>query len=182
MINLKSYVVMKEELDGDNIQWKFDNWSKGIESSALDAFMKEAPNQKDIEAFKKLVDDSGINFNALTDMMNDDAKGLPDNYDNIYILKKIIDTINILNKGKNDFAKIIEESPINIECKVKEIKELGSHDMFLAEVVCVNVDKKYFDDTNKFDMSKCGLIAYMHGKYYELGNELGKFGFSVKKK
>lgn len=87
-----------------------------------------------------------------------------------------------LNKGKNDFAKIVEESPVNIECKVKEIKELGSHDMFLAEVVCVNVDKKYFDDTNKFDMSKCGLIAYMHGKYYELGNELGKFGFSVKKK
>ena len=100
MINLKSYVVMKEELDGDNIQWKFDNWSKGIESSSLDAFMKEAPNQKDIEAFKKLVDNSGINFNALTDMMNDDAKGLPDNYDNIYILKKIIDTINTLNKGK----------------------------------------------------------------------------------
>ena len=102
MINLNSYVVMKEELDGDNIQWKFDNWSKGIESSSLDAFMKEAPNQKDIEGFKKLVDDSGINFNALTDMMNDDAKGLPDNYDNIYILKKIIDTINTLNKGKND--------------------------------------------------------------------------------
>ena len=89
MINLKSYVVMKEELDGDNIQWKFDNWSKGIESSALDAFMK-------------VVDNSGINFNALTDMMNDDAKGLPDNYDNIYILKKIIDTINTLNKGKKD--------------------------------------------------------------------------------
>lgn len=102
MINLKSYVVMKEELDGDNIQWKFNNWSKGIESSALDAFMKEAPNQKDIDGFKKLVDDSGINFNALTDVMNDDAKGLPDNYGNIYVLKKIIDTINILNKGKND--------------------------------------------------------------------------------
>ena len=102
MINLKSYVVMKEELDGDNIQWKFDNWSKGIESSVLDAFMLNASYQKDIEGFKKLVDNSGINFNALTDMMNDDAKGLPDNYDNIYILKKIIDTINILNKGKND--------------------------------------------------------------------------------
>ena len=102
MINLKSYVVMKEELDGENIQWKFDNWSKGIESSSLDEFMKEAPKQKDIEGFRKLVDGSGINFNALTDMMNDDAKGLPDNYDNIYILKKIIDTINTLNKGKND--------------------------------------------------------------------------------
>lgn len=102
MINLKSYVVMKEELDAENIQWKFDNWSKGIESSVLDAFMKDAPNQKDIESFRKLVDDSGINFNALTDIMNDEAQGLPDNYDNIYILKKIIDTINTQNKGKND--------------------------------------------------------------------------------
>ena len=102
MINLNSYVVMKEELDGDNIQWKFDNWSKGIESSVLDAFMLNASYQKDIDSFKKLVDNSGINFNALTDMMNDDTKGLPDNYDNIYILKKIIDTINTLNKGKND--------------------------------------------------------------------------------
>ena len=102
MINLKRYGVRKEELDGENIQWKFDKWAKGTESSALDAFMLDASYQKDIEAFKKLVDNSGINFNALTDMMNDDAKGLPDNYDNIYILKKIIDTINILNKGKND--------------------------------------------------------------------------------
>ena len=102
MINLKSYVVMKEELDADNIQWKFDNWSKGIESSVLDAFIKDAPNQKDIESFRKLVDDSGINFNALTDVMNDEAQGLPDNYDNIYVLKKIIDTINTQNKGKND--------------------------------------------------------------------------------
>lgn len=102
MIDLKSYVVMKEELDGDNIQWKFNNWSKGVESSVLDAFMLDASYQKDIEGFKKLVGDSGINFNALTDVMNDDAKGLPDNYDNIYVLKKIIDTINMLNKGKND--------------------------------------------------------------------------------
>lgn len=102
MINLKSYVVIKEELDAENIQWKFDNWSKGIESSVLDAFMKDAPNQKDIESFRKLVDDSGINFNALTDVMNDEAQGLPDNYDNIYVLKKIIDTINTQNKGKND--------------------------------------------------------------------------------
>ena len=102
MINLKSYVVMKEELDAENIQWKFDNWSKGIESSVLDAFMKDAPSQKDIESFRKLVDDSGINFNALTDVMNDEAQGLPGNYDNIYVLKKIIDTINTQNKGKND--------------------------------------------------------------------------------
>ena len=87
-----------------------------------------------------------------------------------------------LEKGKNKYAKLIKESPVNIECKVTEIKELGSHDMFLAEVVAVNVDKKYFDENGAFDMEKCRLISYMHGKYYELGNNLGKFGFSVKKK
>ena len=87
-----------------------------------------------------------------------------------------------LENGKNKYAKLIKESPVNIECKVTEIKELGSHDMFLAEVIAVNVDKKYFDENGSFDMEKCGLISYMHGKYYELGNNIGKFGFSVKKK
>lgn len=78
-------------------------------------------------------------------------------------------------------APIIKESPVNIECKVTEIKELGSHDMFLAEVVSVNVDEKYIDDKGKFDLEKCGLIAYSHGEYFKLGQKLGKFGFSVKK-
>lgn len=86
-----------------------------------------------------------------------------------------------LSKGKNKYAKTIDESPISIECKVTEIKELGSHDMFLAEVVSVSVDKKYFDENGTFDMEKCELISYAHGKYYGLGEKLGKFGFSVKK-
>jgi flavin reductase (DIM6/NTAB) family NADH-FMN oxidoreductase RutF len=79
-------------------------------------------------------------------------------------------------------APMIQESPISIECKVTEIKELGSHDMFLAEVVAINVDKKYIDETGKFDMEKCKLIAYSHGHYYKLGEEIGRFGYSVKKK
>lgn len=79
-------------------------------------------------------------------------------------------------------APMIKESPINIECKVKEIKELGSHDMFIAEVLAVNVDEKYFDETNKFDMQNCKLIAYSHGAYYKLGEKIGTFGYSVKKK
>lgn len=79
-------------------------------------------------------------------------------------------------------APMIKESPVTIECKVKEIKELGSHDMFIAEVVAVNVDEKYMDETGRFDMQKCDLIAYSHGGYYELGEKIGKFGFSVKKK
>lgn len=79
-------------------------------------------------------------------------------------------------------APMIQESPISIECRVTEIKELGSHDMFLAEVVAINVDKKYIDETGKFDMEKCKLITYSHGHYYRLGEKIGKFGYSVKKK
>ena len=78
-------------------------------------------------------------------------------------------------------APLIEESPVNIECRVKEIKELGSHDMFIAEILAVNIDDKYIDENNKFDISKCNLIAYSHGEYYKLGEKIGKFGFSVKK-
>lgn len=77
---------------------------------------------------------------------------------------------------------LIKESPVNIECKVIEIKELGSHHMFIAEVLCVDVDEDYLDDTGKFDLEKCDLISYSHGQYYNLGDNLGKFGFSVMKK
>jgi flavin reductase (DIM6/NTAB) family NADH-FMN oxidoreductase RutF len=80
-------------------------------------------------------------------------------------------------------APMIEEAPINIECKVTQIIPLGSHDMFIAEVVNVHADEKYIDPvTDTFDMQKAGLIAYSHGYYYELGNKIGRFGFSVKKK
>ena len=78
-------------------------------------------------------------------------------------------------------APLIKESPVNIECKVTEIKELGSHDMFLAKVVSVNVDDKYIDEKGKFDLSKCNLITYSHGESFKLGEKIGKFGFSVKK-
>lgn len=78
-------------------------------------------------------------------------------------------------------APLIKESPINVECKVTEIKELGSHHMFIAKVLCVDVDEKYLDKTGRFNMEKCGLIAYSHGQYFELGESLGRFGFSVKK-
>ncbi|MDF2511816.1 MAG: flavin reductase family protein [Herbinix sp.] len=76
----------------------------------------------------------------------------------------------------------IEESPVNIECKVTEIKSLGSHDLFIAEVVGVNVDEKYMSSTGKFNLNSTGLVAYSHGEYFELGKKLGKFGYSVQKK
>lgn len=79
-------------------------------------------------------------------------------------------------------APMISQCPINIECRVKEIKELGTHDMFMAEILAVNVDEKYLDETGRFDMEACNLLAYSHGQYYSLGERLGKFGFSVEKK
>lgn len=76
----------------------------------------------------------------------------------------------------------IAESPVSIECKVKQVLELGSHDMFLAEVTAVSVDPKYMDETGKFCLNDIGLVAYSHGEYFELGEKLGKFGYSVEKK
>ena len=84
--------------------------------------------------------------------------------------------------GKLEYAPLIEESPVNIECKVTEIKELGSHHMFLAEVQAVHVDKKYLSQSGKFELNRSGLIAYSHGTYLNLGEEIGTFGYSVKKK
>ncbi len=89
-----------------------------------------------------------------------------------------------LHKQKANFVKcpMIEESPVSVECKVKEIKELGSHHMFVAEVLAINADEKYIDEKGAFDISKCDLIAYSNGHYYSLGRKIGKFGYSVQKK
>ncbi|MBQ9439524.1 MAG: flavin reductase family protein [Paludibacteraceae bacterium] len=80
-------------------------------------------------------------------------------------------------------APVIAQSPLSIECRVKEIKHLGSHDMFIAEVVNVMADEQYINSkTGKFEMENAGLIAYSHGNYYTLGKKIGKFGWSVEKK
>ena len=75
----------------------------------------------------------------------------------------------------------VEESPVNIECKVVEVKELGSHDMFIAQVLGVTIDNQYMDDRGKFNLNASGLVSYSHGEYFELGKKLGSFGYSVKK-
>lgn len=86
-------------------------------------------------------------------------------------------------KGELLNAPIIKESPLCIECKVKEIIPLGSHDMFIAEVINIQANNKYIDPiTETFDLAKAKLIAYSHGHYYKLGEEIGKFGWTVKKK
>ena len=76
----------------------------------------------------------------------------------------------------------IAESPVNIECRVTEVKELGSHHMFIAEVVSVTVDDRYMNENGRFELNKAGLVSYSHGPYYALGEHLGRFGYSVKKK
>ena len=76
----------------------------------------------------------------------------------------------------------IEESPVNIYCKVRSVTPLGSHDMFIGEVTAVTVDEKYMDEKNRFNLNKAGLIAYSHGEYYDLGKKRGSFGYSVRKK
>lgn len=78
-------------------------------------------------------------------------------------------------------APLIGESPVNIECKVREILPLGSHHMFLADVVAVHADEKYMDEKHKFHLEKAEPIVYSHGAYFACGEQLGTFGYSVKK-
>lgn len=78
-------------------------------------------------------------------------------------------------------APLIGESPVNLECQVRQVLELGSHHMFLAEVVAVDVDPAYLDEKGTLHLERADLIAYCHGRYRALGEELGRFGYSVKK-
>ena len=86
--------------------------------------------------------------------------------------------INLTTKA----APLIEESPVNLECRVTEVKELGSHHMFLAEVLAVDVEEAYLDEKGKFHLNETGLLAYSHGEYFTLGGKCGSFGYSVRKK
>ena len=79
-------------------------------------------------------------------------------------------------------APLIDECPVSLECKVTESKLLGSHTMFLAEIVGIDVDERYIDSKGKLNLQQCGLMAYAHGEYFALGRKLGEFGWSVRKK
>lgn len=96
-----------------------------------------------------------------------------DKFKELKLTKQEASTINV---------PLIKESPLSMECKVKQVIELGSHDMFLAEVSAVVIDDKYMDENGKFDLNASGLIAYSHGQYFTLGENIGKFGYSVQKK
>lgn len=79
------------------------------------------------------------------------------------------------------FAPLIKESPVNIECRVKNHMDLGSHRMYIADVLNVHADEAYLDESGRFCLERAGLIAYSHGDYMSLGEKLGSFGYSVKK-
>ena len=83
--------------------------------------------------------------------------------------------------GVHVSAPLIEESPVNIECRVKDVIELGSHHMFLADVLGVSVDEAYMDEKGKFDMNRAGMMVYSHGEYFGLGKQLGTFGYERSK-
>ena len=89
-----------------------------------------------------------------------------------------------LTREKADFVKapMIAESPVSIECRVAKVEELGSHHLFLAEVVAVHADEKYLDETGKFQWNKTRPLAYSNGEYFGLGKKIGKFGYSVRKR
>lgn len=84
--------------------------------------------------------------------------------------------------GPETGCPVIAESPLSMECRVTNVLPMGSHDMFLADIVSVLADPAYLDKAGKLHLDRCGLVAYAHGEYFELGQKLGSFGFSVRKK
>jgi len=109
-------------------------------------------------------------------------------YVGVYSGRKI-DKFNLPGKykvtainSKTVKAKTIDESPIALECKVVEVKELGSHDMFICEVLAVSINEEYIDKNQRLDINKAKLITYCHGEYFTLGKRIGKFGYSSSKK
>ena len=85
-------------------------------------------------------------------------------------------------KASKVSAPIIVQSPVNIECKARDIVKLGTHDMFIADIVALDIANELIDDKGRLALEKAGLIAYSHGEYFELGRKLGTFGYSVRKK
>ena len=81
-----------------------------------------------------------------------------------------------------DLAPTIAESPVSIECRVQDVLELGSHHLFLADVLAVQVEEGLLDESGKLDLARANLTAYSHGEYFELGRRIGTFGYSVRKR
>lgn len=97
-----------------------------------------------------------------------------------------IDKFKAMHLEKEEASDIscpmLEKSPVNIECRVTAAHDLGSHTMFMAEVLCVHADEAYMDKNGRFDLSAAHPIVYSHGDYFETGRKIGSFGFSVRRK
>ena len=97
-------------------------------------------------------------------------------------MDKLAATGLTVEPAKEIAAPVIAQSPLALECRVKQIIPLGSHDMFLAEIVAVDVEERLLDETGKLHLEKAGLMAYSHGEYFAMGKKIGSFGYSVRKK
>ncbi|MBR4555572.1 MAG: flavin reductase family protein [Ruminococcus sp.] len=97
-------------------------------------------------------------------------------------IDKFSETGLTAEKASEVSAPLIVQSPVNIECRVREIVPLGTHDMFIADIVRVDAAKELLDEKGRLALERAGLLAYAHGGYFELGRKLGSFGFSVRKK
>ena len=95
---------------------------------------------------------------------------------------KLSDMGLTVDKGFTVNAPILEQSPVSIECKVREIVPLGSHDMFIADITAVDAATELLDKDGRLALENAGLLAYSHGSYFSLGKKLGNFGFSVRRK
>ena len=97
-------------------------------------------------------------------------------------MDKLAATGLTVEPAKEIAAPVIAQSPLALECRVKQIIPLGSHDMFLAEIVAVDVEERLLDEAGKLHLEKAGLMAYSHGEYFAMGKKIGSFGYSVRKK
>ena len=97
------------------------------------------------------------------------------------VTDKLKDTGLKISKASEVSAPIIVQSPVNVECRVREIIPLGTHDMFIADIVKVDAAKELLDDKGRLALERAGLLAYAHGEYFALGTKLGSFGFTVRK-
>lgn len=88
----------------------------------------------------------------------------------------------IPEKASKVACPMIKQSPVSLECRVTDIVPMGSHDMFIADIIAVNVDDQFIDKDGKLHLERCALVAFAHGEYFELGKKINSFGFSVRKK
>lgn len=152
-------------------------WTGTLSSSPAMAYISVRPERYSYQFLK----DSGefvINLVTSSMVKQTDLCGVKSGRD----IDKFAVTGFTKEKATEVSAPMIGESPVNIECRVREIRDYGSHHMFAADVVAVHADERFMDEKGRLDLKAADLVAYNHGEYVALGKTLGTFGFSVRKK